>query len=318
MSSFFRFVLVCALALPLSATAEEGPASTCNVDTLFDDARAGLAAGSPALRRYLRELLVEAALVTPDEVLLRQLEREDDPAMIEALAAALANKAETVGDATLVAGLLKRALQDTDPARRAAAVRGLKGTGSVELMRASGTDVDYERLIRDESPEVRAAVVENLVVEDEDVYSGHSAELSEAALAVAAASEDKAAAARLIEQTSTEAIGSEAVTALTATLEDEDPSLRAAAARALGGVSPANGKAAVPELLARYRTDDDLDVRRAILGSLARLERTRAVPHLTALRPVDARLHGEIDAWIAVLEMGLPEWHLIVREKSRL
>lgn len=309
-------VLVLLAGAPAAAGAAEE--AQCTPDALFDDARAGLAKGSPALKRYLKALLADAALVMPNELLLKELEREDDPAMIEALGAAIAAKAEAVEDPKLVAGLLKRAVQDEDPARRAAAVRALRGTGSVELMQAAGVDVDYARLVRDEAPEVRAAVVDNLVVEDDDVYSGHDGAFAEEALRVAEAAEDPAVAARLIAETSTEAIGPDAARGLSRTLDADAPALRSAAARALGGVSPPQAEDALASLVARYRAEPDVEVRRAILASIARLGRARAIPVLESLRPVDPRLSSEIDAWIAVLQRGLPEWSLILREKARL
>jgi hypothetical protein len=58
-------------------------------------------------------------------------------------------------------------------------------------------------------------------------------------------------------------------------------------------------------------------VRREILASLARLLRARAIPLLRSLRDVDERLASEIDAWIRVLQAGLPEWQLVLREKDR-
>jgi hypothetical protein len=290
---------------------------TCTADALFAEARVGLTQGSPALQKYLRSTLRDAALLTSDDVLLRELARTEDPAMIEALGSAIAHKAETVGSARLVSSLLKRAAHDPDPAQRAAAVRALKGTGSVELMRGAGAAVDYNGLIRDEAPEVRSAVVENLVIEDDDVYSGHSAEFAEAAFEAAAVASDKAAAARIIGETSSENVSVERARALSRLLDDDDPAMRKASARALGGVSPMHAADALSTLVARYRSEDDLDARREMLASIARLERVRAIPVLESLRSVDGRLVAEVDAWITVLRMGLPEWNLIEREKTR-
>lgn len=301
------------------ASENEGPVNgACTPDVLFDEARAGLAKGSPALQKYLRDTLREAALITDDDVLLRALASEDDPAMIEALGSAIAHKAETTGDAKLVVDLLKRAAHDEDPAQRAAAVRALRGTGSTELMRGADAGVDYKGLIRDEAADVRSAVVENVVVEDDDVYSGHSAEFSEAAFAAATVADDKAAAARIISATSTETISDERRASLSRLLDDDDVTMRTASARALGGVSPAHASDAMSALVARYRSEEDLGARREMLTSIARLERARAIPVLESLRSVDARLIAEIDAWVAVLRMGLPEWALVEREKSRL
>jgi hypothetical protein len=315
-SILLRALALSALLAP-AARAALPEDDTCTPDALVQDARSGLRTGSPALQRYLRELLKEAALVTPNEVLLRQLEREDDAAMIEALGAALAHKAEMNEDPKLIAPLLARAMRDEDPARRAAAVRALQGTGSVELMSGAGVDVDYADLIKDDAPAVRQAVVDNLVAEDDDVYSGHNAQLAEAAFATAEAASDKGAAARIVAETSTEGIGAERARALGGSLDDDDVRMRVAAARALGGVPPELAHDALRALVARYRSDDAMEVRREILSSIARLERTRAIPLLESLRSVDARLDAEIDAWVSVLKLGLPEWQLVVREKNR-
>lgn len=304
-----------ALAVPLAVSTP--PTKGCDADALLADARAGFARGSPALQRYLRNLLIEAALVTPNEVLLAQFDREQDPALIEALGAALAHKAETVGDARLITSLLKRAVQADDAAVRAAAVRALRGTGSVELMEEAQAGVDYRRLILDEAPAVRAAVVDNLIAEDAEVYSGHSAELAEAALAVARVAEDREAAARLLAGTSSEGLGADAARELSRALRDDHPSMRAAAARSLGGLAPSLAPAARSALVARYHFEEELEVRRAILAGLARLERARGIPLLQSLRAVDPRLSSEVDAWIGVLALGLPEWALTEREKSR-
>lgn len=307
------------VAARLAASSPAEPElSQCTPDALFADAREGLASGSPALRRYLRSLLVEAALVMPNDELRRRFEREDDPAMIEALGAALAQKAQSTDDPSLVQGVLARAVQDGDPARRAAAVRALRATGSVELMAANGGDVDYARLIKDGAAEVRDAVVDNLIAEDREVYSGHSQELSEASLEAAFAAEDGALTAKLLGAVSTQEVGKEAGRALARALDDDEALVRAASARALGGLSPKTaGEDTVAMLVARYRSDDDLAVRRAILESIARLQRQRAIPVLLSLRPVDPRLQPEIDAWVAVLQRGLPEWSLILRELGR-
>lgn len=305
------------LTIVLASVVADEVADQCTPDALLEDARAAFARGSPELKAYLRAVLENAALSTPNDLLLKQLEREDDPALVEALGAAIAKKAETTDDPTLAAPLLRRALQDSDPARRAAAVRALRGTGSVELMRGAGADVDYARLIRDEDPGVRAAVVENLVVEDEEVYSGHSGDFAEAALQVADTTTDAAAAARIVRETSTEQVGPERARALGRALDDDDADMRGAAARALGGLQPAHADDAVDALVARYRSESSLEVRREILASIARLLRAGAVPVLRSLRDVDARLQAEIDAWIQVLQRGLPEWQLVLREKDR-
>ncbi|MFP2902969.1 hypothetical protein ACLEQD_42865, partial [Corallococcus sp. 4LFB] len=164
------------------------------------------------------------------------MSQERDPAVLEAVGAALATKASNAQKPELLQPLLSRASQDVDPGLRAAAVRALQGSPSVEFMAKNGGVVTYEQLVRDSAPEVRQAVVENLVTESAGIYFGHNPELAEAAVKVAAASDDPAVPKRLLGEVSMEAASPEAVRKLTQQLRSEDAGLRAAAAKALGGV----------------------------------------------------------------------------------
>ena len=94
--------------------------------------------------------------------------------------------------------------------------------------------------------------------------------------------------------------------------------LAALASLALGGVPAAHMASARESLLSMYRGERDAGVRKALLQSIAQLGFTGAVPELRALRGVDPSLAPEIDTWIRVLELGLQEWNLILREKQRL
>ncbi|WNZ61288.1 hypothetical protein QEG98_36240 [Myxococcus sp. MxC21-1] len=96
--------------------------------------------------------LKEAALAMPAESLLAALQGERDPEVLEALGAALATKASNAENPGLIQPLLARATGDSDPALRAAAVRGLRGVPSVEFMEKNGGVVTYEQLVRDASP----------------------------------------------------------------------------------------------------------------------------------------------------------------------
>ncbi|MFP2961497.1 hypothetical protein ACLEPN_27735 [Myxococcus sp. 1LA] len=236
-----RAALLVALSslLPVTARAEATlrPAQ-CTVQGMLNDVRTAMKSGSPALKRYVKMRLKEAALAMPAESLLAALSDERNPEVLEALGAALATKASNAENPGLIQPLLARATGDADPALRAAAVRGLRGVPSVEFMEKNGGVVTYEQLVRDASPEVRAAVADNIVSESADVYSGHDRRVSEAAVSVAAASEDPAVAAKLLREVSMEAVGHEAVEQVKRQLRAEDPSLRAAAATALG-VCPA-------------------------------------------------------------------------------
>lgn len=316
-----RALLVSALVsggMSASAAAPLLTPSTCTVETMLVDVRAALKDGSPALRRYVKVRLREAALALPVAELQAALEREREPEVLEALGAALATKASHAESPTLVQPLLARAAGDADPAARAAAVRALRATPSVEFMAKNGGVVTYEQLARDASPEVRRAVADNLLEESTQVYSGHDRAVSETAVAVASAMEDPAVAAKLLGEISMEAVGHEAVERVTGHLKSEDPGLRAAAATALGGVPGAEAEGARRSLTETFRRDSSPAVRKAALEGIARLGQSSARPLLESLRGVDASMDLEIDAWLSALKLNLQEWHLLLREKQRL
>jgi HEAT repeat protein len=289
----------------------------CSLPQMIDDLRAAMHDGSPALQRYLKVLLKEAALSMPLEELRAAFEAERDPKVLEALGVALATRASNVTDPKLVAPILDRARRDSDPALRAAALGGLRGVGSVEMMEKNQSP-SYAQFMRDPAPEVREAVVENLVHEDSKVYFGHARAVSEAAVQAAAACPDPDLAAKLLTSTSMEQVGPEAVGTLIEKLAHENPELRAAAARALGGVSAAQAPAASRALVERYRSETERDVRVAILEGLVHLGLAGARPTLEALRSIDPTLAPEIDAWLRVLAMNLQEWSILLREKQRI
>jgi hypothetical protein len=310
-----RALLVIAL-LAAPADADDEPALACPMDWLVESARAGLADGSPAYQRYLKALLKESALTMPVGDLLAAVAAESDPAVLEILGAALATRASYDEDPGLVAPLLERAALDADPLLRAAAVRALRATGSIETMAALGDGVSYELLVQDPAPEVRAAVADNLIAENRDVYGGRDPRVADAAAKVAAASPDPAVAAAILGEISMEQASAGAITSIKTSLAAADPQLRAGAALALGSAPP--DAATKKALVERYRRETDRNVRIAILQALARLGQASAIPTLRALRGVgEAALDAEIDLWIEVLGLGLQEWHLILREKLK-
>ena len=158
----------------------------CSLADQLQTLRVGLLRGSPSLKKFLRRHLRERAPAIPEAELRAAFEREHDPAMIEELSGALAARMARLGEPEALRAPLSRAMSDSDPAARAAAVRGLRGTGSVEAMAKLGA-VDYTRLIRDPAPLVRQAVVQNLLSESAEVYFGHDRAVSEQAIAVALA-----------------------------------------------------------------------------------------------------------------------------------
>jgi HEAT repeat protein len=312
--------LLAAVLWALPALAGNFPVrqTACSFSGMIDELRVALKSGSPAYRKYARERLRAAARVMPAEELRAAVQGERDPDTLEALGAALASKASFTEDATLVQPLLTRAAGDGDPQARAAAVRGLRGTGSVDLMTKNGSGVTYEQLIRDSAPEVRQAVVDNLVHESAKVYFGHERTVSEAAVSAALASKDPQAAARLLSEVSMEAVGHGTVEQLRQQLRAEEPALRGAAATALGGVPGAESAAVRDALVSLYRGERDPGVRKAALQGIVRLGMGGAQATLESLRGVAPGMDPEIDAWQSALRLGLQEWHLLLREKERL
>ena len=309
--------------LPAAAGAQQGSAlplqqTTCSLGGMMQELRGALKTGSPAYRRYALEQLKMAAKAMPPEELLAAVEQEREPDVLEALGKALASKASFAEDPTLVQPLLQRAQGDADPNLRAAAVKGLRATGSVDLMAKNGNVVTYEQLIRDTSPAVREAVVGNLLDENAKVYFGHDKAVSETAVNTALASSDPELAAKLLREVSMEQVGSETVRKLTGQLRAENPTLRAASATALGGVPGPESAGATGSLVELYRNEKDPAVRKAALEGLVRLGMSGARPTLQSLRGVAPAMDPEIDAWLSALNLNLQEWSLLLREKQRI
>ncbi len=305
--------------LALAQDAAPRPRQTaCTVEGMLEDVRLALKEGSPAYRRYVRFRLKEAAIAMSPERLSNAVIEERDPAVLEVVGSALATKASNAQTPELIQPLLSRAVQDAEPGLRAAAVKALRGAPSVEFMAQNGDVVTYEQLVRDSSPEVRRAGAENLVSESAEIYFGHHKPVSEAAVKAATATKDPEVAARLLGEVSMEAVGHEAVMDVTRQLRADDVGVRAAAARALGGVPGPEAAGARRALVELYRGDTDPAVRKAALESLARLGQSSARPLLESLRGVDARMDPEIDAWLGAMQYNLQEWELLLREKQRL
>ncbi len=302
---------------PARAAGETGAERTCSVTDMVYDLRATLQRGSPALKRYMHELFKESAIGLPFEELRRAFAAERDPEVLEVLGAAIAARSSRESNPSFLRPVLERITFEREPEARAASVRALRGIGSVEAM-AQLDGPRYDRLIRDASPEVRQAVTDNLLHEDAQVYFGHDRAVSEMAVAAAAAAEDPEVAAKLLSEVSMEQVGAGTVAQLVQQLRSEHEGVRAAAARALGGVPGPQAQGAREALLQLYRRDDSPLVRRAVLEGLVHLGLGQAAPVLESLRGVDPAMAGEIEAWKAVLALNLQEWHLVQREKQRL
>lgn len=311
-------LLLGALAAAPAAAQTAGSApvlvgESCSVDSLLEQIRRGLGSSSEAYRRYLRNLLREAAVTLPAVQLRAALARETHPVLVEQLAAALVARTERGADPSGLQTVAERALSEPDPTLRAALVRALRRTSAIE-----NTGDLYERLVRDPVPAVRLEAATNLVEDNQFVYSGHHGAAADAAVAAAAAATDPQVTAKILGSLSTEAVSSSAAGTLRGLLRSPDAAVREAVATALGGVPAKEATAAREALLTLYRSERDRSVRRAILQGIAQLGFARAVPELRQLREVDSSLTAEVDLWIQTLSLGLPEWSLILREKQRL
>jgi hypothetical protein len=307
-------VLLVGISHPEAQPARRAP---CSLAVLIDGLRAAVKDGSPALQSYMKTLLKESALRLPLPELRAAFAAERDPKIVEALGVALAARASNAGEAAIIEPILQRARGDADTALRAAALRGLKGVGSVEMMEKVGR-VSYADFVRDPAPEVRAAAADNLIFESAEVYFGHDRAVSETAVKAAAESRDPVLAARLLAETSMEQVGSRAIGTLIEKLASDATELRAAAARALGDVPGAEAERATRALVERYRIEVERGVRTAILEGLVQLGLGGARPTLESLRNIDPALAPEIDAWLRVLAMNLQEWSIVLREKQRI
>jgi hypothetical protein len=135
-------------------------------------------------------------------------------------------------------------------------------------------------------------------------------------VAAAAASTDPKVTANILGNISTEKISAESASQLKGLLGSGDAEVRQAAATALGGVPATEMASARESLISMYRGEQDPGVRKALVQSIAQLGFIGAVPELQRLRSVDPSMAPEIDAWIRVLNLGLQEWNLILREKQ--
>ena len=322
-SSFRTRTLLLALTLcpllPTEAAAQvvaPGPAlqgESCSVEGLMDSIRNGLKSNSEAYKKYLRTLLRESAVTLPDSELRAAFERETDPVMAEHLAAALVARTERGADPQAIKAVAKRALEERDPAVRAATVRSLRRTSALE-----STDGVYEQLVRDASPEVRQEAATNIVEDIREVYAGFHGPASDAAVSAAAASTDPKVTAKILGSMDTQKISADSAGKIQSLLGSDDAEVRKAAALALGGVPAEQMASARQSVLAMYRDEKDAGVRKALLQSIAQLSFIGAIPELQRLRSTDPSLAPEIDAWIRVLSLDLQEWNLILREKQRL
>ena len=305
--------------LPTAAIAQPRPPApalereSCSVEGLMDSIRRGLGSKSEAYKKYLRTLLRESAVTLPDSELRAAFERETEPVMLEHLAAAMVARTERGADPEALRAVSKRALEERDPALRAATVRAMRRTSAIE-----NTGDMYERLVRDPSPEVRQEAAANISEDIQHVYAGFHGPASDAAVRAAAASTDPKVTARILGTLDTQKISADSASKLQSLLRSDAAEVRQAAVAALGGVPAEQMASARESLLGMYRGERDPGVRKVLLQSIAQLGYSGAVPELQRLRGIDPSMAPEIDAWVRALSMDLQEWSLILREKQRL
>lgn len=287
--------------------------TACDGATLADELRA---ARSPAYRRYLARSLADGAL-SLDE-LLALFDAERDPAVLEAIAGAIVARANSAEDPSLLRPLIARLSSEQDAALRAAIVRAVEGTvePSSQVLATLGTS--YEHLIRDAAPEVRRAVVDNLLAENARGH-GRFGELADAAVATVAVSTDGAEAARLLGGVSIEAASAASVERVRMLLGAETPEVRAAAATALGSAGASEARRGMRALVDQFHVERDAMVRKALVQAIARIGFAEAAPVLASLRGLSsAAVEREIELWLAALATGRQTWTELLREKTRL
>lgn len=300
----------------LPPDAEPLKAVPCELSTLLEEYREGRA--SPAYRRYVREQLRGLVESLPAEPLWSRLVSERDAELLAVVAEAWVLRYTVRNDGAVVARLVEHLNQERDPRLRATLVRALAHTGepSTELLGSrvlKGRDV-YRDWVRDASPEVRAAVVENFREEAARNF-GRFRGVAEKAVSLATVAEDPATAAGLLTSTSIEAVGGTAVGKVRGLLSSEHAEVRAAAARALGTSPVSELPGSLDALAARYAAETDTGVQSALLESISRLGLTRAVPVLQKLRGVDPAMQAEVDGWLALLATRPQTWDLL--DKAR-
>ncbi|HEX5751992.1 MAG TPA: HEAT repeat domain-containing protein [Archangium sp.] len=257
----FRTLLLALTLCPLVPTeaaaqvAAPGPAlqgGSCSVEGLMDSIRRGLQSNSEAYKKYLRTLLRESAVTLPAHELQAAFERETDPVMAEHLATALVARTERGADPEAIKLVAKRALEERDPAVRAATVRSMRRTSALE-----NTGDLYEKLVRDPSPEVRQEAATNIAEDIQNVYSGYHGPASDAAVSAAAASTDPKVTAKILGNMDTQKISAGSAGKIQSLLHSDDAQVRKAAALALGGVPAEQMASARQSVLAMYQGERD-------------------------------------------------------------
>lgn len=289
----------------------------CELAALVEEFRKS--SHSPAYRRYLREQLRGLREALPTEPLWSQLAAERDPSVLELLSELWVAQYARNPDARILERLVNHLSSRQEPALRAALISALRHSGepSTELLGRSvlkGRDV-YAEWVKDEAPEVRQAVVENVRAEAARNF-GRFQGVAEKAVALAEAATDPQVQAALLTASSLEAVRAPAAARVRELLQkSERPEVRAAAATALGTVSAPLAAASMKALSEHYAAERDRQVRGAILESISRLGLGKAVPVLQQFRSVDASMQDEVDRWLTLLASHPQTWQLLDKDR---
>lgn len=287
----------------------------CEFSVLLSDFRHALREGTPAFQRYLGEMIAQVAAATPFEELRSLVAQEQEPKVLEALARATVLRAyvlERIGDVVELKPLLDRLASEANPILRAVVIRSLGET----LEPVSGL---YVNLIQDSVPEVREAVVANILTAEKMSY-GYNKDFAQRAIAAAFAAKsiDPRASAKILEGVDIRTANPESVNQVMSLLLAEDVALRKGAAVALGTVGTTEAQRVLQTLAVRYREESERSVRKTLLQAIVRIGFADAVPLLLSLRSIDSVLEAELDSWLAALQLHRQEWESVLREKEKL
>jgi len=288
---------------------------SCELVSLLEELREALQDGSPASQRYLQAVVTQVAAAEPFDHLQALVAQERDPGPLEVLAQAVVVRSHTlqrIGDPAELRPLLDRLATEADPALRAALVRPLGKT----IEPSQGL---YARLIQDPAAEVREAVVANILAEQLIGY-GHVPEIAERAIAVAAAARavDPEAGAQILENVIIKTAGTASVEKVLDLLQADNARLREGAATALGTVGASETHRVAEALVAQYRSEPNMEVRKSIIQAIVHMGFANTIPTLESLRGSDSTSDAEIDVWLAALQLDRQEWEPLLREKEQL
>jgi hypothetical protein len=308
---------------PTPPSSETRPAAAlssvpCELSTLVEEFRK--AGRSPAYRGYLRAQLQSIAETLPADELWSLLAAEKEPEVLQLLGETWTRRYGASHDVRILEKLVAHLSSRKEPTLRAALVRAFRHTmqPSTELRGGAALKARhvYAAWVKDEAPEVRQAVVEN-VQEEAARNIGYSRDVAESAVTLSEQTSDPKVKAALLTASSLKDARPLAVTRVRGMLQKgEHPDVRAAAAIALGTVETLEQiQSNTQALVEQYATETDRQVRIAILESIARLGLGKAVPVLQRLREVDASLHGEVDRWLALLASNPQTWSLLEKDR---